>query len=595
MNSTHTSTDFLGHPKGLYICFATEMWERFSFYGMKYLLLLYLTKYHLFSDGEGLEVLGAYAGLVYTLPVIGGLIADRYLGTRKAVLFGGILLAIGHSLMAIEGHQAIYYAANTVLSENLRLADGSVIAAGTQLTQAITMRDTHALNVFYLALSFIVVGVGFLKPNISVIVGKLYPENDPRRDSGFTIFYMGINLGSLISTLICGWLGETYGWNYGFGLAGIGMIIGLITFLYGQKQIKAYSAEPDAELLKKPVLGAITIEHLFYLGTLPVMAVVWLLVQHEPVVHITQNIFLLAGIVGILAFSMLHHDPLKYRSRVIAISAVTILLGVCAILAENHYLNISATFSEISVYTMLAAIVGFIVYGYLFHYSVEFSRTLVLMILIVSTVVFWALFEQSAGSMTLFADRSLDRVVGGKTIVASQFASLNPFFIMTLSIPIAILWPWLAKRNLNPSTPVKFALGIIQAGLGFGALVVGANFPTETGKVAAIWMVLAYLLHSTGELFLSPIGLSAVTKLSIPRVVSVSMGTWFVATALSETLAFRLSKLAAVDTKLGGSTPAEMLANYTSLFSSLAWTGIIFGAFMLLLAPFLKTAMRGIK
>lgn len=595
MNSNVASTDFLGHPKGLYICFATEMWERFSFYGMKYLLLLYLTKYHLFSDGEGLDVLGAYAGLVYTLPVIGGLIADRYLGTRKAVLFGGILLAIGHSLMAVEGHQAIYYAANTVLSENLRLADGSVIAAGTQLTQAITMRDTHALNVFYLALSFIVVGVGFLKPNISVIVGKLYPENDPRRDSGFTIFYMGINLGSLISTLICGWLGETYGWNYGFGLAGIGMILGLITFIYGQKQLKPFSAEPDAALLKKPVLGAITFEHLFYLGTLPVMAVVWLLVQHEPVVHITQNIFLLTGIVGILAFSMLHHNPLKHRSRVIAISLFTIVVGVCAILAENHYLNISETFSELTVYVMLAAIVGFIVYGYLFHYSVEFSRTLVLMILIVSTVVFWALFEQSAGSMTLFADRSLDRVVGGKTIVASQFASLNPFFIMTLSIPIAILWPWLAKRNLNPSTPVKFALGIIQAGLGFGALVVGAHFPTETGKVAAIWMVLAYLLHSTGELFLSPIGLSAVTKLSIPRVVSVSMGTWFVATALSETLAFRLSKLAAVDTKLGGSTPAEMLANYTSLFSSLAWTGIIFGAFMLLLAPFLKTAMRGIK
>jgi len=595
MNSLTTSNDFLGHPKGLYICFATEMWERFSFYGMKYLLLLYLTKYHLFSDGEGLDVLGAYAGLVYTLPIIGGLIADRYLGTRKAVLFGGILLAIGHCLMAIEGHQAIYYAANTVLTDNLRLSNGTVIAAGTQLTEAITMRDTHALNIFYLAISFIVVGVGFLKPNISVIVGKLYPENDPRRDSGFTIFYMGINVGSLISTLICGWLGETYGWNYGFGLAGIGMIAGLITFIYGQKQLKEFSSEPDAELLKKPIFGAFKFEHLFYLGTLPAMVVVWFLVQKEPVVHVTQNIFLLAGIVGILAFSMLHHNPLQHRSRVIAISLFTFVIGVCAILSENHYLHVSEYFSETIVYVLLAAIIGFVVYGYLFHYSVEFSRTLVLMILIVSTIVFWSLFEQSAGSMTLFADRSMDRVVGGTTIVASQFASLNPAFIMTLSIPIALLWPWLAKRNLNPSTPVKFAFGIMLAGLGFGALVLGAKFSNETAKVAAIWMVLAYFLHSVGELLVSPIGLSAVTKLSIPRVVSVSMGTWFVATALSETLAFRLSKLAAVDTKVGGSTPAEMLANYTSLFSTLMWMGIIAGVIMLLLAPLLKSAMRGIK
>lgn len=595
MNSNLASTDFLGHPKGLYICFATEMWERFSFYGMKYLLLLYLTKYHLFSDGEGLDVLGAYAGLVYTLPVIGGLIADRYLGTRKAVLFGGILLAIGHCLMAVEGHQAIYYAANTVLTEDLRLADGRVLAAGTQLTEAITTRDTYALNIFYLALSFIVVGVGFLKPNISVIVGKLYPENDPRRDSGFTIFYMGINVGSLISTLICGWLGETYGWKYGFGLAGIGMIIGLITFLYGQKQLQAYAAEPDPAQLKKPVLGVLKFEHLFYLGTLPAMAIVWLLVQHEPIVHVTQNIFLLAGIVGILAFSMLYHNPLQHRGRVIAISVFTLVVGVCAILSENHYLHVSESFSEIIVYGMLLAIIGFIAYGYLFHYSVEFSRTLVLMILIVSTIVFWSLFEQSAGSMTLFADRCLDRVVGGTTIVASQFASLNPAFIMSLSIPIALLWPWLAKRNLNPSTPVKFAFGIMLAGLGFGALVLGAKFANEAGKVAAIWMVLAYFLHSVGELLVSPIGLSAVTKLSISRVVSVSMGTWFVATALSETLAFRLSKLAAVDTKVGGSTPIEILANYTSLFTTLTWMGVIAGVVMLLLAPFLKAAMRGVK
>jgi proton-dependent oligopeptide transporter, POT family len=595
MNSFKNPDDFLGHPKSLYICFATEMWERFSFYGMKFLLLLYLTKHHLFSDGEGLDVLGAYAGLAYALPVIGGLIADRYLGIVKSVLIGGVLLSVGHLLMAVEGHQAVYYAANSVLTENLKLGDGTIISAGTQLKEAITYRDTAALNVFYLALTLIVIGVGFLKPNISVIVGKLYPPNDPRRDSGFTIFYMGINVGSFLATIFCTWLGETYGWKYGFGLAAIGMMLGLCTFMWGQKYLRPYAEVPNPTLLKKPFLSLLTREHLIYLSVLPAIVVIWFLMQREPVVHITQNIFLLVGIVGILVYSMLHKDAQKNRRFVIGLAVFIILLGAFAVFAQNGYINISPEFSEMSVYAIVIAIVGFVIYGYKFHYSVEFSRTLVLMILIVSTIVFWSLFEQAAGSMTLFADRSLDRQVGSTTIVASQFSSLNAGFIMLLAIPFAFLWPWLEKRKLNPSTPVKFGLGIIQAGLGFGALVLGAQYPDEAGKVAAIWLVLAYFLHSTGELCLSPIGLSAVTSLSLPKVVGVSMGTWFVATALSETVAFRLSKLAAIDTKVGGSTPAEMLANYTSLFETLMWLGVIFGVFMLLISPLLKKAMCGIR
>ena len=236
--------ELFGHPKGLYVCFTTELWERFSFYGMKYLLLLYLTKYHLFSDEAGLDVLGSYAGLVYTLPLIGGMIADRFLGMRKSVLFGGILLSLGHILMAVEGFQAINYAAGTVLTTDLTLASGEVLAAGTVLSESITFRDTEALKVFYLALALIVMGVGYLKPNISTIVGKLYSMDDPRRDSGFTIFYMGINIGSFTATLLCGWLGETFGWKYGFGAAGIGMIIGLFTFMYGQKYLLGH-AEPS--------------------------------------------------------------------------------------------------------------------------------------------------------------------------------------------------------------------------------------------------------------------------------------------------------------------------------------------------------------
>lgn len=587
------SGELFGHPKGLYVCFATEMWERFSFYGMKYLLLLYLTKYHLFSDSTGLNVLGAYAGLVYALPVIGGLIADRYLGTRKAVVIGGILLSIGHLLMAVEGEQAVYYAAGTVLDSNLRLADGTVLSAGTVLTEAITKQDTAALKVFYLALAFIVAGVGFLKPNISVIVGKLYPENDPRQDSGFTIFYMGINVGSFFATLICGYLGETYGWKYGFGLAGIGMVLGLITFLYGQRYLRGYADPPDPEKLRAKMFGPLSRESFIYLSTIPAIAVIWFLVQSEPVVHITQNIFLVTGIVGILAFSMLYHQD-RGKNIVIGFAAFTVFMGILAILFQNNVFEVSPVVSEISLYAALACLLGYVLWGYKYHFSHEFSRTLVLMLLIVSTIVFWALFEQSAASMTFFADRSLDREIGGFTFKASQFGALNAGFIMLLAIPFAILWPWLDRRKLNPSTPVKFALGIIQAGLGFGALVLGAQFPDESGKVAAIWLVLAYLLHTTGELCLSPIGLSAVTKLSIGKVVSISMGTWFVATALSETVATRLSKLAAIDTKVGGNDPFEVLATYTSLFEMLMWTGIIFGIFMLFIAPLLKKGMYGI-
>ncbi|RYZ80710.1 MAG: MFS transporter, partial [Moraxellaceae bacterium] len=307
-----------------------------------------------------------------------------------AVLFGGILLAIGHLLMAVEGHQAVYYAANTVLSENLTLKDGTVLVAGTRLAEAITQRDTAALNVFYLALTLIVVGVGFLKPNISVIVGKLYPENDPRRDSGFTIFYMGINVGSFIATITCGWLGETYGWKYGFGLAAIGMAFGLCTFLWGQKYLKGYADPPFPEILKKKYFGGLKLEHLIYLSALPAMCVIWFLVQSEPVVHITQNIFLLIGILGIIAFSMLHHDAQKNRSTVKAFTIFTAIIGLLAIFSSNGYLPVSENISEAFVYLIVTAIAGFIAYGYIFHFSVEFSRTVVLMILIVSTVIFWS-------------------------------------------------------------------------------------------------------------------------------------------------------------------------------------------------------------
>ncbi|QFU21668.1 peptide MFS transporter [Shewanella eurypsychrophilus] len=528
--------DVLGHPKGLYVCFATEMWERFSFYGMKYLLLLYLTKYHLFSDGAGLEVLGSYAGLVYSLPVIGGLLADRYLGMRKAVIFGGILLCLGHFLMAVEGHQAVQYLAGSQLVADITLNDGTVILAGTVLSETVHVRDLAALNVFYLALALIVVGVGFLKPNISTIVGQLYKKDDPRRESGFTIFYMGINIGAFAATIICVYLGETFGWGYGFGAAGVGMMIGLLTFLKGQKHLKGLAEPSDPQHLTEKVLGVLSREYLIYLAALLSLSIFWLMIQHEPVVFAAQQVLLLISGVGLIGYAVLKGT------------------------------------------------------------KEEMQQMIVLMVLIASTIVFWALFEQAAGSMTLFADRVVDRNLGGIEISAGQFGSLNAGFIMLLALPFAALWVWLDKHQLNPNIPVKFGLGIIQAGLGFGALVIGASYPNEAGQISLWWLVLAYLLHTTGELCLSPVGLSAVTKLAIHRVVGLSMGVWFLATALSETVAMRLGKLAAIDTSGSENMDiASAVATYTQLFEFLMWTGIGFGIFMLLISPILKRGMHGVR
>jgi POT family proton-dependent oligopeptide transporter len=534
-NQTNTD-ELFGHPKGLYICFATELWERFSFYGMKYLLLLYLTKYHLFSDGEGLEVLGSYAGLVYTLPVIGGMLADRYLGMKKSVIFGGTLLCLGHLLMAVEGHQAVQYVAGTILTSDLTLNNGTVLSAGTQLTETIKIQDLAALNVFYLALSLIVVGVGFLKPNISTIVGQLYSKDDPRRDSGFTIFYMGINLGSFAATIICVYLGETYGWRYGFGAAGIGMLFGLLTFTKGLKYLRGLAEPPNVEVLSEKIWGLISREHLIYLTAILSLSVFWLVIQHEPVVFAAQQILLIVSGVGLIAYAALKGS------------------------------------------------------------REEFQQMLVLMVLIGSTIVFWALFEQAAGSMTLFADRVVERNIAGIEITAGQFGALNAGFIIMLALPFAALWVWLEKYRLNPNIPIKFALGIIQAGLGFGVLVFGAQFPDEAGKISLWWLVLAYLIHTTGELCLSPVGLSAVTKLAIHRVVGLSMGVWFLATALSETLAMRLGKLAAIDTHSGElSSVSDNLIIYTQLFEFLMWIGIGTGIVVLLISPLLKRGMHGIR
>ncbi len=506
--------DFFGHPRGLAVCFMTEMWERFSYYGMRALLIFYLTQHFLFSDQRSALIYGAYTSLVYLMPVIGGILSDRYLGPRKAVTFGAILLVLGHFGMAFEGSAAV-----ATLGAN---------------GETIITRDPFFMQIFYLSLAFIITGVGFLKANISTIVGKLYPKDDPRRDSGFTIFYMGINLGAFLGALIAGWLGQTYGWAYGFGAAGIGMVGGLFVFLRGQPHLLGKADPPNEGQLKERIFAGLSREVLIYIGGFAGVLVVWQLVQNQEVVG-----QLLDG------FSLL---------------MLTVVL----------------------------------VYAFMKCSKEDRDRMLVATILIVFSVLFWALFEQAGSSLNLLADRNVDRAIFGYEVPASIFQSLNAFFIITLAPLFSIMWIWLHKRGLEPSTPVKFGLAIIQVGLGFMVLVFGMEM-AGSGQTALIWLVLIYLLHTTGELCLSPVGLSMVTKLSVARVVGMMMGVWFLASAYANFVAGRIAALTGVETE-GGEVvdAAAAAANYIEVYTQVGLLAIGVGGALLLVSPWLKRAMHGV-
>jgi len=582
------SDEFLGHPKGVYICFFTEMWERFSFYGMKALLLLYLTKYHLFGDTGGLNLLGAYGGLVYCLPVVGGLLADRYLGMRKAVIFGGVLLCLGHFGMAYEG------------------------TAAQQIGDTV-VRDEAALWVFYSSLALIIMGVGFLKPNISVIVGKLYPDNDPRRDSGFSLFYAGINLGALFASLVCGVLGETYGWKYGFGAAGLGMLAGLAMFIWGQKYLRGHAESPAPEKLRERVFG-IPREWAIYLGAIlglaPIAGLMWA----------TGN------------------------------NAFTLAIGF------------DLTLAQMLMLLVLAIVMGwFVLFLVRECNKVERHQMITLMVLILMALLFFTLYEQTYGSWVVFTDRLLTKdffpsliIQGGlplwyfvlpvllmpaSFLLANAIHEKNPesklplavfitgalialamvlgmavlqehtggsltflgaLFILLLAPVFTGLWGWLDPRGLNPSKPMKSALGLLAGALAFIPLAIAAQQSGASGSLSSVWwLVLAYFILEVGEMCLSPVGLSAVTQLSVRRVASLMMGTWFLATAFSELLAHKLATLASIEDagELAQHSVAwvDAAAKYESLFWKLTWAGLACAALAFLAVPILKRGMHGVK
>ncbi|MYE83260.1 MAG: peptide MFS transporter [Gammaproteobacteria bacterium] len=504
--ATAEPRDLLGHPRGLAVLFFAEMWERFSFYGMRALLIFYLTQHFLFDDAMSAGIYATYGAMVYLMPVIGGMVADRYLGFRKAVIVGAVLLCFGHLGMAFEGDPA-------------RTVDGVVI------------RDEVSLQVLYLSLAFIVIGVGFLKSSISNMVGELYGPDDNRRDGGFTLFYMGINLGAFVAGIVCGYLGQTYGWRYGFGLAGIGMLAGLVTFVRGRRLLLGAGEPPDRADLGRALVGRITREQLIWGAALVAVLVMWQILQHQEVVG---GMLLLGGgavVIGLIWFSLARCTP------------------------------------------------------------VERDRTLVVLGLTSVSVVFWALFEQAGSSMSLFADRNVDREIAGMTPQASQFQSLNPLFIIFLAPLFAGLWPMLARRGFEPGTPAKFGLAIVQVGLGFAALVYGCSVAGENHLVAAGWLAFAYVLHTTGELCLSPVGLSMVTQLSVARIAGMMMGVWFRSAAFSSYVAGIIAAGASVDTS-NGLDRAASLAIYADTFEYLTIVALAVGVAMLAVAPWVRRRMH---
>ena len=665
-------TSFFGHPKGLAILFFTEMWERFSYYGMRGLLIIYLTQHFLFSDERSAVMYGAYTALVYVMTIVGGSLADRYLGQRKAVTFGAILLVLGHFGMAFEGsgsrqditvagtayelqdegrgdrrrlyidyegersllvfradselvltsengdsrrflgerydaedqeveREAAYvliteprgFIANlcstfgitscvgdeppTVLQlpgegefpvvegeESRSVEIGGVIYALEENTiefleivndQGTTdnnnddvvidrienenytigepVQEQLYVNILYLSLALIIAGVGYLKANISTIVGTLYGVNDKRRDSGFTLFYMGINLGSFLSSITVGIIGIVYGWAWGFGLAGIGMLAGLLVFLWGQKYLGGAAEPPDAEKLKKKALGPISVEMACYLAGLGIIAVSMALVMNS---HLIPDSFV--GILGLAVFA------------------------------------------------------GLVLYSIVQLKGAERNRMFAAIYFVLAQIPFWALFEQAGSSLNLFTDRLVDKNIFGWSVPAPVFQSLNAGFIFIFAPIIAWLWLALAKRNMEPSTPVKFAIGVFGVGLGFLALVAGMESGGSAAMTAVVFIFLIYWIHTMAELMLSPVGLSAVTKLAPARVVGMTMGAWFLYSGLSNYLAGVIASSTGAETVGGQLTNvAAAKATYASVYTQVGIIAILIALGMLLISPIIKKLM----
>ena len=700
MNGT-TSSDpsptLLGHPPGLFTLFFAEMWERFSYYGMRALLVFYMIKGFLgYNDDQAYAVYGAYTGLVYATPFIGGMLADRLLGQRFAVVVGGLLMAAGHLAMTFE---------NEIL--------------------------------FFIALALLIVGNGFFKPNISTMVGSLYPKASERKDAGFTLFYMGINLGAAISPIACGYVGETYGWHYGFGLATLGMLIGVAVFIaptrltqtliLGGALVTALSMIFQTQLEQAAVqmmgvdtpladISGLQIGARIFLGlALLVSGVIATIaltkggipkeiggppslarLKQRAVPVLGKNLSLYYGAVVVLSliYGWFNRDSswelwaLAFMAgSAIALPWVSakqaIFVGIAGIVPLLTVIMQQGGLAGIVLYTLCFIAFGSIILTAVRSKKVERERLYVILILTFFSVLFWAFFEQAGSSINNFTDRNVDRTnesrtinqedigttltfrvpiktddgqlaalpllsqeqlgysngdeaftmtiltdlreamtaeapeeatvdrvawplteqhVGmgiveagkGSEIPASEFQAANPIFILLFGLVFSALWTFLGQRGKEPTTPMKFALSFLQLGLGFAALWYGAFVADDRGMVSLHWLLIGYLLHTTGELCLSPVGLSMVTKLSPSKIVSTVMGAWFIATALANFVGGQIASLTNVSHGDTGSIPIpkETVAVYGSVYGWIGLVTLITAVVCLALTPFLKRWMH---
>ncbi len=489
-----TTATKVGHPRGLMTLFFTEMWERFSYYGMRALLILYLAEATTAANpGMGLDVAtagaiyGLYTGLVYLLGLPGGWVADRLWGQRKAVFVGGCVIAAGHFSMAVP----------------------------------------NDFN-FFLGLILIVIGTGLLKPNVSSVVADLYPEGGARRDAGFSIFYMGINVGAFLGPIVCGWLGRDWNWHLGFSAAGFGMVLGLIQFRMG------YGRLGDAGVLRTDQTSAqvAALSRRFFVGCA-------------------------ALALALVAFGLL------VSSGTIPITLTDVATGLAGLI-------------------LVVVVVYFLYLMFSGHTVVEKKKIVAIFWFAMLAVLFWSGFEQAGSSLNLFAENYTDRTIGSWDYPAEWLQSVNAFFIVCLAPVFGWLWVWLANRNANPSTAVKFALGLLGLAAGFFVIAWGAANATPDTPVSASWLVVMYFLHTVGELALSPVGLSAVTKLAPPSRVSQMMGLWFVATSLGNVVA------GLVAGRLEALAPSP-------LFFAVAQIIGVAGLVALLMSPWIKRLMGDVK
>lgn len=439
MNETTVKTS---HPKGLYFLFFTEMWERFSYYGMRAIFILFMTKVLLMKDADASEIYGSYTGLVYLTPLLGGYLCDKFLGNRKSIVIGGLLMAIGQFCMFFSA---------------------SVGANG-------------GVSIMWMGLTAIIIGNGFFKPNISTMVGQLYPANDRRIDSAFTIFYMGINLGAFFSPLVCG----SMDFKWGFLAAGVGMLLGLVAFVLGQKK---YLISEEGKEIGLPVkkLDA-------------------------------KSIGMIIGSIAIIFFMLNFKQMFKSNLDIISYFIYGAMVLMPILILTDRSLT-----------------------------KIEMNRIIVIFILAFFVIFFWGAFEQAGASLTLFADRQTERTLFGWEMPASYFQSVNPLAVIALAPIFSMIWGFLYMRKLEPSSPKKMAIGLTLVALGYVVIAIAVKGLGLGEKVSMWWLVALYIIHTMGELCLSPIGLSMVSKLAPLRLSSLMMGTWFLANAAANKFAGTLS------------------------------------------------------